>query len=147
MGHPHWPVGPLLTVVDRIVIGSVLGATAVTRYTVPFALVSRVQVLSRSLARTIFPRFSMLERDDPAHVSRESLRALAAVMTVLTVVGAVTPDPFLRVWVGSDIASSSAPVGEILLIGFWLTVWLSYPSRSYRRRDILICRRSSMCSN
>jgi hypothetical protein len=50
-------VGPLLKVVDRVVIGSVLGATAVTRYTVPFALVSRVQVLSRSLARTIFPRF------------------------------------------------------------------------------------------
>jgi O-antigen/teichoic acid export membrane protein len=113
-------VGPLLTVVDRVVIGSVLGATAVTRYTIPFALVSRVQVLSRSLARTIFPRFSSLERDDAADVSRQSLRALAAVMTVLTVVGAVTLDPFLRVWVGSEIAASSAPVGEILLIGFWL---------------------------
>jgi O-antigen/teichoic acid export membrane protein len=113
-------VGPLLTVVDRVVIGSVLGATAVTRYTVPFALVSRVKILSGSLARTIFPRFSMLDRNDAAQVSRESLRALAAVMTVLTVVGAVTLDPFLRVWVGPDIASSSAPVGEILLIGFWL---------------------------
>jgi O-antigen/teichoic acid export membrane protein len=112
-------VGPLLTVVDRVVIGSVLGATAVTRYTVPFALVSRVSVLSRSLARTIFPRFSMLNRDDAARVSRESLRALAAVMTVLAVVGAVTLDPFLGAWVGSDIAASSAPVGEILLIGFW----------------------------
>jgi O-antigen/teichoic acid export membrane protein len=113
-------VSPFLTVVDRVVIGSMLGATAVTRYTVPFALVSRVKLLSDSLARTIFPRFSMLDRNEAARVSRESLRALAAVMTVLTVVGAVTLDPFLRVWVGSDIASSSAPVGEILLIGFWL---------------------------
>jgi O-antigen/teichoic acid export membrane protein len=113
-------VSPLVSVVDRVVIGSVLGAKAVTRYTVPFALVSRVKILSSSLARAIFPRFSMLDRSDAARVSRESLRALAAVMTVLTVVGAVTLDPFLRVWVGSDIASSSAPVGEILLIGFWL---------------------------
>lgn len=113
-------VSPLLSVVDRVVIGSVLGAQAVTRYTVPFALVSRIQILSTSLARTIFPRFSMLDHDDAARVSRESLGALAAVMTVLTVVGAVTLDPFLRLWVGSDIASSSAPVGEILLIGIWL---------------------------
>jgi O-antigen/teichoic acid export membrane protein len=113
-------VGPLLTVVDRIVIGSVLGAKAVTRYTVPFALVSRAQILSSSLARTIFPRLSMLDHEDAAHVSRDSVTALAGVMTTLTVVGAVALDPFLRAWVGKDIAASSAPVGEILLMGMWL---------------------------
>jgi O-antigen/teichoic acid export membrane protein len=132
-------VGPLLTVVDRVVIGSVLDAKAVTRYTVPFALVSRVQILSTSLARTIFPRFSMLDRNDAARVSRESVRALAAVITVLTVVGAVTLDPFLRVWVGSDIASSSAPVGEILLIGFWLNSLAVVPFaflQAQRRPDL-----------
>jgi O-antigen/teichoic acid export membrane protein len=113
-------VSPLLTVLDRIVIGTVLGARAVTRYTVPFALVSRGQILSGSLARTVFPRFSMLNYTDAAHLSRESLSALAAAMTTVTVVGAVALDPFLRAWVGPDIASSSAPVGEILLIGMWL---------------------------
>jgi O-antigen/teichoic acid export membrane protein len=113
-------VGPLLTVVDRILIGSLLGTKAVTRYTVPFALVARTQILSSSLARTIFPRFSMLDYAEAAEVSRESLRPLAGVMTVLTVVGAVALDPFLRAWVGADLASSSAPVGEILLMGMWL---------------------------
>ena len=46
-------VNPFLTVVDRLVIGSVIGARAVTRYTVPYALVSRVQILPTSLARKI----------------------------------------------------------------------------------------------
>jgi O-antigen/teichoic acid export membrane protein len=113
-------ISPLLTILDRILIGAVFGATAVTRYTVPYALVSRVQVLSTGLARTIFPRFSMLSRTDATHVGRQSLSALASVMTPLVVVGAVALDPFLRVWVGDDIASSSAPVGEILLMGVWL---------------------------
>jgi O-antigen/teichoic acid export membrane protein len=113
-------VGPLLTILDRILIGAVLGATAVTRYTVPYALVFRAQILSTGLARAIFPRFSMLGRTDATHVARQSLSALAAVITPLAVIGAVALDPFLRVWVGDDIASSSAPVGEILLIGVWM---------------------------
>ena len=53
-------------------------------------------------------------------MSRKSLSALTVVTTVLTVVAAVALDPFLRAWVGADIASSSAPVGEILLIGMWV---------------------------
>lgn len=113
-------VGPILTVFDRIAIGAVLGARAVTRYTVPFTLVLRVQILSGGLARTLFPRFSMLDRRDAAEVGRESLHALVAVITPITVLGAVALEPFLRAWVGADLARHSAPVGEILLIGMWL---------------------------
>lgn len=113
-------VGPILTVVDRIAIGAMLGATAVTRYTVPFTLVLRAQILSGGLARTLFPRFSMLERRDAAAVGRESLRALVAVMTPATVVGAIALEPFLRAWVGDDLARHAAPVGSILLLGMWV---------------------------
>lgn len=113
-------VSPLLTILDRIIIAAVFGATAVTRYTIPYTLVSRAQILSTGLARAIFPRFSMLGRTEATYVGRQSLGALAAIMTPLVVLGAVALDPFLRVWVGGEIASSSAPVGEILLIGVWL---------------------------
>lgn len=113
-------VSPLLMILDRIIIGAVFGATAVTRYTVPYTLVSRAQVLSYGLARAIFPRFSMLGRTEATRVGRQSFIALAAIMTPVAVVGAVALDPFLRLWVGDEIASSSAPVGEILLIGVWL---------------------------
>lgn len=113
-------VGPILTVFDRIAIGAMLGPTAVTWYTVPFTLVLRVQILSGALARTLFPRFSVLQRDHAAAVGRDSLRTLVAVITPVTVVGAVTLKPFLRAWVGNDLARHSAPIGEILLLGMWL---------------------------
>lgn len=113
-------VGPILTVVDRIAIGSVLGTRAVTQYTVPFTLVLRTQILSSGLARTLFPRFSMLDPRNAAAVGRQSLRALAAVMTPVTILGAVALEPFLRVWVGANLAVHAAPVGEILLLGMWV---------------------------
>jgi O-antigen/teichoic acid export membrane protein len=113
-------VSPILTIFDRVAIGAVLGAQAVTRYTVPFTLVSRTQILSTALARTLFPRLSILERYDAAGVGRDSLRVLVAVMTPITVIGVIALEPFLRVWIGPDLAADSAPVGEILLLGMWL---------------------------
>jgi O-antigen/teichoic acid export membrane protein len=113
-------VGPLLTVVDRVLIGAVLGAKSVTHYTVPFTLVSRTTIISGSLARTLFPRFSMLDKRDATDVGREAVRVLAAAMTPTTVIGAVLLEPFLRAWVGDAITRSAAPVGEILFLGMWL---------------------------
>jgi O-antigen/teichoic acid export membrane protein len=45
---------------------------------------------------------------------------MLALMTPLTILGIVLLDPFLRVWVGEDIAQSSAPVGVVLLVGMWV---------------------------
>jgi O-antigen/teichoic acid export membrane protein len=41
-------------------------------------------------------------------------------MTPLAVVSMTALEPFLRLWVGEDIASSAAPVGSILLMGMWV---------------------------
>lgn len=112
-------ISPILTLVDRIVIGAVLGARDVALYTIPYSLVVRVQILSGSLSRTLFPRFSMLDRHDAAAVGRDAVSTLIAIMTPLTVFGIVVLEPFLRVWIGADVARTSAPVGEILFVGIW----------------------------
>ena len=41
-------------------------------------------------------------------------------MTPPVVIAAIALEPFLQIWVGEDIASSAAPVGEILLMGMWV---------------------------
>lgn len=112
-------VGPLLTVLDRFVIGSVLGPRAVTNYTVPLNLVARLAVVPRSLARSLFPRLSFLTAGEARVVARDATRALAVVITPLVVVAIVAVEPFLRVWVGESVARHGAPVGEIVLVGVW----------------------------
>lgn len=132
-------VSPILTLVDRIVIGAVLGAKSVTRYTIPFTLVSRAVIVPTGFLRTLFPRFSMLDRHDAAELARVGLRALVALMTPLTVFGLVILDPFLRTWVGDEIGRSSAPVGEILLLGIWLNSLAMVPYallQAQRRPDL-----------
>lgn len=112
-------LGPVLTTVDRFVLGAVAGAHAVTRYVVPMNLVSRLSILSYSVCRSLFPRLSFIRAEHARDLSRDSFLVLTAVLTPVTVLATLAMEPFLRVWVGASIAEASAPIGVILLVGVW----------------------------
>jgi O-antigen/teichoic acid export membrane protein len=112
-------LGPLLFMVDRFSIGAVLGAVAVTIYTVPFQLAQRVQVLPGALTTALFPRLSSSAPEAQKELSGVVSRTVAALMG-LPVLGAIfVIGPFLKIWVGSRIGPDSATVGQIVLIGFF----------------------------
>src|SRR6266849_2684036 len=113
-------IGPILVSVDRLLIGSQIGLSAVAHYTVPYNLVTKLQILPASLVRTLFPRFSLLEWKECAPIARQAVFGLAAITLPLTVVAVIVMKPFLSVWIGAEFAEVAAPVGEILLIGVWI---------------------------
>jgi O-antigen/teichoic acid export membrane protein len=113
-------IGPILVSVDRLLIGSQIGLSAVAHYTVPYNLVAKLQILPASLLRTLFPRFSLLEWEECVPIARQAVFALAAITLPLTVVAVIVMKPFLIVWIGAEFAEVAAPVGEILLIGVWI---------------------------
>jgi O-antigen/teichoic acid export membrane protein len=113
-------IGPILVSVDRLLIGSQIGLSAVAHYTVPYNLVTKLQILPASLLRTLFPRFSVLEWEECVPIARQAVFALAAITLPFTVVAIILMKPFLIVWIGAEFAEVSAPVGEVLLIGLWI---------------------------
>jgi O-antigen/teichoic acid export membrane protein len=113
-------ISPILVSVDRFLIGSHMGLSAVTQYTVPYNLVTKFQILPASLIRTLFPRFSLLDREQCLPVARQAVSALAAITLPLTVAAMIVIKPFLSVWISAEFAEVAAPVGEILLIGVWI---------------------------
>jgi O-antigen/teichoic acid export membrane protein len=112
--------GPFFTVLDRVLIGVVLGARSVAQYAIPSALVTRTLILPIAFARTIFPRLSSLGHGEAARVSDDAARGMVAVTTPVVVIGIVLMEPFLRIWAGEDIAVAGSAVGEILFVGVWL---------------------------
>jgi O-antigen/teichoic acid export membrane protein len=113
-------ISPILVSIDRLVIGSQLGLSAVTRYAVPFSLVTKFQILPASLVRTLFPRFSLLDWEECAPLAQQAVSGLAAITLPLTVAAVLVMKPFLRFWINAEFAEASAPLGEILLIGVWV---------------------------
>ena len=108
------------TTLDRVVIGSMLGARHVAYYATPQNLVTRLNLLPSAMLRTLFPRFSASASDHADELSHQALAFLNCAFTPCVVVALFALAPFLNIWLGHDMAVQSAPVGRILVIGVWL---------------------------
>ena len=111
---------PLLTTMDRMLIGSLLSAQAVAFYTVPFNLVTRASVIPGALATSLFPKLSRGQHEESAELASSAVIALAAVMTPIIILGMAALPIFMRFWVGAGFAQHAASVGIVLLIGVWI---------------------------
>lgn len=113
-------ISPLLTSMDRMLIGSLLSAEAVAFYTVPFNLVGRASILPGALASSLFPKLSRGSTEESSRLASDSVTALAAVTTPISVLGIAALPVFLRLWVGREFAEQAASVGIVLFIGIWI---------------------------
>jgi len=113
-------VGPILAVGDRLVIGAVRGPIAVTVFSIPYNLASRLLVVPFSLIRVAFPRFSSMGAEDSRALGASALAVLGLVTAPFAVFGATVASPFLEWWIGGDIANDAAPVAAILFAGIWV---------------------------
>jgi O-antigen/teichoic acid export membrane protein len=120
-------VGPLLVMSDRFLIGSILGAVAVTLYSIPFQLAQRIAILPSALTTALFPRLSAVPPDEQSRLGGLAFRTLIALMTLPVLAGILVIGPFLELWVGREIGSQAAPIGRLLLIGFWINAFALVP--------------------
>lgn len=120
-------VSPILTSIDRFIIGVIRGAAAIAFYAVPFNLVSRVGVFPSALSRALFPNLSAASSGEAIGLSREAIHMLNAILVPLIVFGLWALHPFLELWVGIQFTRHAAPVGEILLLGIWINGLASVP--------------------
>jgi O-antigen/teichoic acid export membrane protein len=111
---------PILTSVDRFVIGIMNGAAAVTHYGVPLGIVSRASILPSALASASFPRYAEGDRSVRLKLLVQSTGTLAAVFTPVALGMMFLIGPFLTHWVGPGLAAKGTLVGELLVIGVWV---------------------------
>lgn len=124
-GYGRWAVllsgvGMVSDTLDRVLVGSLLGARFVTFYTVPQNLVTRMNLLPDAMMRTLFPRLSSLGGAQADQMARNALAFLNGVFTPCVVCALFLLGPFLSLWISPAFAAQSVTVGRILIIGVWL---------------------------
>ena len=132
LGYGGWVTvtglfGPILVILDRFAIGAVLGATAVTIYTVPFQLAQRIAIFPNALVTAVFPRLPTASPDERAALSEKAIRVLLAAISLPILAGIYLLHPFLDLWVGKEIGRQAANVGTLIVFGFWANAFAVVP--------------------
>ncbi len=111
-------VTPLMTALDRVLIGSMISTSAVSHYTVPYQLGDRTLLLPGALTDAVFPRIAARDEDGARAMAIKALAVITAVITPIMVAGIIGLRIFLSLWISPEFAAQSATPGTILFAGF-----------------------------
>jgi O-antigen/teichoic acid export membrane protein len=123
-------VSPLMVTADRFVIASLVGASVVAYYTVPFEVLIRFLIIPGALTAVLFPRLAALMFNDRLAAKRLFDRALliiAAVMFLLCSAAAIGAFFGLQLWLGREFAESSWYLAAILSVGIFFNSMAQLP--------------------
>ncbi len=114
-------VSPLLVYLDRVLIGSFLSLAAVTMYTVPTEVMTRLRVIPSSLVTTLYPAFSQRGVEgQEAQLERlyeGSVRYLVLLLVPPILFLVVLGSDLFGLWMGTRFAQQTTAVVQILAVG------------------------------
>jgi O-antigen/teichoic acid export membrane protein len=114
-------IGPLMSVIDRLVIGNLTGSKGVALFAIPYGLITKISLLPNSFGFVLFPKFAGLPTEDSKSLADKAGKILLAIMTPVCIMSIALCDPFIIWWMGHDFAERCAGIAEILTIGVWIS--------------------------
>ena len=116
--------GLLFGVADRLLVGSLLGPSSLTYYSVASQLAQPIHGVSAAASSVVFPNVSRRHQNDPAFSLRSvttapmagNLLLSSTMLFALLIFG----ESVLSLWLGEEVADASAPVLRYLSIAYWL---------------------------
>ncbi len=124
-------VGPVLANLEKLILANQNSLRAVTYYTVPYNLASKVGIVSGSFSSALFPAFSSLHgAGDSDRVGRIVLRASQVIMLIImpiTLIFCIYSNELLTIWMGLEFAHRSAATLQILALAMLVNVMAYSP--------------------
>jgi len=123
-------VSPLLSYLDRLLLGALVPVRFVAFYATPFDLISRAVILPGALMSALFPAAAAVAPGSEAarRTMVQTVRLLFVLMLPVIFAFIALARPGLRLWLGDDFAEQAAPVLQILAVGVLLNTLAQGPA-------------------
>jgi O-antigen/teichoic acid export membrane protein len=123
-------LGPLMSYIDRFLIGALLSVSAVAYYTAPVDMVLRLTVVPLAVVGVLFPAFAMSLHQDPTRagllLSRGLKYVFFVVFPIVLVIVTLAPEG-LRLWLGPTFSVNGAPVLRWVAAGTFVNALSTLP--------------------
>jgi O-antigen/teichoic acid export membrane protein len=123
-------ISPVMVSFDRFLISAMISVTAVTYYATPYEAVTKLLLIPGALVGVLFPAFSGSFVRDSAETSRLFRRGVKVLLLALFPLCLVTigfAREALTIWLGSDFATRSGLVLQVLTVGVFVNGVASVP--------------------
>jgi O-antigen/teichoic acid export membrane protein len=124
-------LGPLMMYMDRFVIGTMIGMSAVAFYATPWEMVTKLFLIPGALVMVLFPAFAVTLTQDPARAAflmRRGTKYVFLVVFPIILIVVTFADVILRAWVGADFAIHAGRTMQWLAVGVFINCVSYLPS-------------------
>lgn len=123
-------ISPLMSYLDRFVIGAIVSASAVAYYATPQELVLKLSIVPVALTAVLFPALSasISQRDGQTRLLlKKAVHWIFFAMLPLTVALALFANHLLSIWVGTGFAQQASVLLQIFAIGMFISSLAQVP--------------------
>jgi O-antigen/teichoic acid export membrane protein len=136
-------VSPMMTYLDRFIIGAGLSLAAVTAYVTPYEVIVKLIIIPAALTGAAMPALAATVAVQPERMTElyeKSFRAVIVAMFPITLAAVVLAREGLSIWIGRALPPDSVRVLQWLAIGVFATAVAFTPATvlySAGRPDLL----------
>lgn len=115
-------ISPVLVQADRFFIGTLISATAIAAYAIPYEVVIQSLIIVGAISSVAFPSLSSLVHSQPGKAEtmfRTWLFRVIIIMLVVTSLCALVLPLILPWWIGPKLPAESILIGQILCVGIF----------------------------
>ena len=128
-------VGPIILYSDRVIIGALVTAAAITYYATPYEIVTKLMLIPTSLVGVLFPVFSASFFNKPEVAKKYLIQGIKLIFLIIyPIIFLIIMFSFegMELWLGEKFANNSAIILQYLAIGILMNALSIIPNNFFQ---------------